>query len=140
MKQKFIDLLIENKIIPVQEPYWNSFEIYHNTPGCSKEVDDIRDYIRSQTKNVNGIYVYERDNKFIYIGKGKPISYRLFSHFRESYEQVSGDRTGKWHRFFKQYHGKLKVYWFELEDESVRLFVEETLQRKYQPEFLSFEK
>lgn len=123
----------------IEEPIWKCFDIEHSITSYS-DLKEVRTYINNQIQNANGLYVYkDLSDNVLYIGKGKPIKNRIYSHLIEVNKQVSGDRTGKWHRFFNKHHGKLKVYWIELEDESVRKFVEHVLTEVYRPKFLTFE-
>lgn len=139
MKERFIELIKEINIMPIDNHNWNCFEIEHKVTPCS-DLRKIKQYITSQTQSKNGLYAYEDQfGNLLYIGKGKPIKERLYSHYIETYKQVSGDRSGRWHKFFNKHQGILKVYWIELEDESVRKFVENVLTEIYKPEFLNFE-
>jgi excinuclease UvrABC nuclease subunit len=136
MKDKFFNFLLEEKIMPIEKPFWNCFEIEHRITPCD-DLATIRNFLREQTQSKNGLYAYkDHEGNLLYIGKGKPIKDRLYSHFIESYKQVPGDRSGKWHRFFYMHSGNLKVYWIELEDESIRKFVEHVLTDEYNPKFL----
>ncbi|MCD8509737.1 MAG: hypothetical protein LRY73_07590 [Bacillus sp. (in: Bacteria)] len=140
MKGRFVELIKEQGLMPINEHKWNCFEIEHERTPCVN-LQKVKQYITSHTENKNGLYAYkDQHNNLLYIGKGKPIKERIYSHFIETYKQVSGDRSGKWHRFFHKHHGRLKVYWIELEDESVRKFVEHVLTEEYQPVFLDHEK
>jgi excinuclease UvrABC nuclease subunit len=101
----------------------------------------VKEYIKSFTKSKNGIYIYkDSGDNILYIGKAKPLTDRIYHHFKETFVQQSGDRSGKWFRFFNYYQGILTVYWKEIEDEAVRVFIESILTDKYQPKFLAFEK
>lgn len=139
LKEEFIKLIKQHNILDIEEPHWNRFEIEQTT--VCRDLKKVRAYILKHTGKKNGLYAYKNVNgDLLYIGKGKPISDRLYSHFIENYKQVSGDRTGKWHRFFNTHHGILHIYWIELEDESIRKFVEHILTDELQPEFIAFEK
>lgn len=140
MKKYFVDLIKELKVMPIEEPSWQCFDIEHKISPCS-DLRPVRHYINNMVENKNGLYAYKDiHGNLLYIGKGKPLKDRIYSHYIESYKQVTGDRSGKWHRFFNKHHGNLKVFWIELEDESIRQFVENILTEQYQPEFLTFEK
>lgn len=140
MKEQFINLLKEAGTLPIGGPAWNSFDIVHSQTEC-QDLKHVREYITSYTKKSNGIYVYKNElDHVLYIGKGKPIKDRLYSHFIETYKQVSGDRSGKWHRFFNHHHGNMRVYWIELEDEGIRKFVEHLLTEEYKPNFITFKR
>jgi excinuclease UvrABC nuclease subunit len=140
MKERFIELMQEQKLMPINEHNWNYFEIDHQDTPCN-DLRKIKQYITNHTQNKNGLYAYkDQYDNLLYVGKGKPIKERLYSHYIETYKQVSGDRSGKWHRFFNKHHGTIKLYWIELEDEGVRKFVEHVLTDEYNPEFLIFEK
>ena len=65
-----------------------------------------------------------------------PISGRLVSHYRESFQEVPGDtKNKKWHRFFMEHQGEMTVYWKELEGEDNRRVVELMLDCVLQPAF-----
>lgn len=142
MSQKVEDYLEESKrsildlLLPVKMPTWNMFEVDHQQPATSVERKCMKDYIYNQTGNKNGLYVYKDQNEqILYIGKGKPLKVRLYSHYCESFEVVKGDPKGRWFNFFSNHQGKLKVYWIELEDENNRRFVEATLSGFLTPKF-----
>jgi len=127
-------------IMPIEEPIWNCFVLEHKVTVCN-DLKKVRQYINNHIPNTNGLYAYkDRFGKLLYLGKGSPIKNRVYSHYIETYKQVSGDKSGKWHRFFNKHHGNLTIYWIELEDESIRKFVEHILTEEYKPEFLTFEK
>ncbi|MDR7315336.1 hypothetical protein [Brevibacillus nitrificans] len=130
-KQSILDLLL-----PVKVPTWNMFEVDHQQPANMEDRTRIKDYFKNQTGNKNGLYVYKDQNEqILYIGKGKPLKVRLYSHYCESFELVKGDPKGRWFDFFSNHCGKLRVYWIELEDENNRRFVEATLSGVLNPKF-----
>jgi len=124
---------------------WKCFEIEHGKDNSNNKTT-VKDNIRRSIGSVSGIYLYAKDNRVLYIGKGKPISNRIYSHFRESFEMVSGDtKYNKWHQFFsnKNNIGMLKVYCLvldsnnEKESELDRQIIEKIITKVYQPEFES---
>ncbi len=54
---------------------------------------------------------------YIYIGKGRPISGRLKSHFKEANKKASKSRGEDWNEFFgkKKYRKELIIRWIELD-------------------------
>jgi excinuclease UvrABC nuclease subunit len=141
MRQKMLEFLSEHGILDIKEPSWNYFKITHAPP----ENESVRRNVRKTIKNItglkNGIYVYKDFNDIVlYIGKAKPLKNRLYDHYMESFRQSSGDRTGRWFRFFQMYQGEINVYWKEVEDETIRIFVESVLTEIHKPVFLDFEK
>jgi hypothetical protein len=133
--QKFLE---ENDFLPIEK--WNCFRIDHKKPKSETEKQNVREFIKSQTKNCNGLYIYaDETGNIIYVGKGKPITNRLLSHYRECYEGVPGDTKDKrWHRFFSSNQGNLMVYWIELEDEENRQLIEYLLSIVLNPTFKHF--
>ena len=124
---------------------WKCLEIEHGKNNSNNKTT-VRDSIKESIGDASGIYLYEKDNRVLYIGKGKSISNRIYSHFRESFEMVSGDtKYNKWHQFFsnKNNIGMLKVYCLVLESNNAkeseldRQIIEKILTKVYQPEFES---
>lgn len=136
-KMKVLKFLKEANCFPIEK--WDSFEIIHLAPKNNLERNDCYKYIKSKVQNKNGLYIYKKDDRIIYIGKGKPLYNRLKNHYQSSFEEVSGDTKDKiWHKFFKKYRGKLKVYWKEQEDERIRQIIEKMLDCCLNPEFNNF--
>ncbi|MBS4024006.1 MAG: hypothetical protein KGZ79_16575 [Dethiobacter sp.] len=136
MNNLYIDFLQRISCYPIDNN-WDTFMIEHKIPANQDEKAGVEQYIKSQTGRKNGLYIYKCENEFcLYIGKGKPISGRLVSHYRESFQEVPGDtKNKKWHRFFENHQGRLKVYWKELEGEDNRRVVELMLDCVLQPAF-----
>ncbi|MDP2981519.1 MAG: hypothetical protein Q8N67_05600 [Candidatus Omnitrophota bacterium] len=142
MRTKIKAFLRENKLSPVSKENWCFFEIVHKEPlrrdkiGTKKK---IREFIRAKVGDSKGVYIYKKGDKFLYVGKGKPLKNRLYSHYSESFEKVSGDtKDNKYHRFFKKHEGKLEVYWKDLPEEGVRRIVEEMFNYVLKPKFNGF--
>lgn len=135
-KDKIKQFLEENNFLPISD--WNSFEIIHRNvpPKDSQEIDKIKNIV----SNKNGLYVYKKDRKTLYIGKGQPLFKRIKDHYRLSYEELACDRSGKWHRFFSTNQGKIRIYWKEEKNEDVRQIIEKMLSYTLNPKFNSFEK
>ncbi|WEG11099.1 hypothetical protein PU629_13055 [Pullulanibacillus sp. KACC 23026] len=57
--------------------------------------------------------VYKNAKKeILYIGKGKPLKKRLYSHYLETFQPVPGDtKDQRWHQFFIKNQGELDVFW-----------------------------
>lgn len=74
--------------------------------------------------------------QILYVGKAKPLINRLYSHYKESFQEVPGDTKDKrWYRFFNLYQEEFEVYWCELEDEHCRQIVEKMLDVVLKPTF-----
>ncbi len=140
MKEIFNEFLSSLGFLPLNSENWNKFEIIHIKPNGIEERKRINDYISKSVKSASGIYIYQKlDGEILYIGKGKPLKYRLQSHYRESFEEVSGDTKDKlWHRFFSSYTGRLCVCWKEVNDEDGRIVMERMLTSLYTPIFETF--
>lgn len=139
MKDIIEKFLKDNELIPLL--HWQSFYLNHSAPSNNTERLEVRSFIKSKIgNNKSGLYLYEdlRGN-ILYIGIGKLVE-RIDSHFLESFKQVSGDRTGKWHRFFSSHQGRLKVYWLEIQEREEQLLLESILTYYYKPLFNTFEK
>jgi hypothetical protein len=115
--------LIKNKIFPIdsEDGKWKHFKIKHVIPQNEVEKNNVKKYIENNVANWNGLYVYKNAEKVIlYIGKGKPLKNRLYSHYHESFQTVSGDtKDQRWHKFFLKHQGELDVFWLELETEKI---------------------
>jgi hypothetical protein len=140
MLDEYIDFLQRISFYPI-ESTWNTFTIEHKLPLDQDEKGEVEAYIKSQSGRKNGLYIYKcKDDACLYIGKGKPISGRLVSHYRESFQEVPGDtKDKKWHRFFSKQQGNLHVYWKELEGEENRKIVESMLDYVLKPAFREWE-
>lgn len=128
-------------ILPLKK--WKFIEIEHVAPPSNKKQKQmykrLRDFSEIDNKPFNGLYLYERNDEIIYVGKGKPIYNRIKSHYRESFQEVSGDTKLKtWHKFFSKYSGFLKLYIIEIQEENDRKIIELMLQKIYDPTFESF--
>lgn len=125
MLDLYIDFLKKIRCYPI-ETTWNTFTIQHKEPFDQNEKADMEAYIKSKVGRKNGLYIYkDEDGNCLYIGKGKPISGRLISHYRESFQEVPGDtKSKKWHRFFKEHQGVMTIYWKEIEGEDNRRIIE----------------
>ena len=135
------------KILDYKKKPWNNFKIYHGLSVSEKKDFWRREIKETIGKEINGIYLYEKGGKVLYIGKGKPICNRVYKHFRESFEKVSGDtKYNRWHQFFsnKNNTGELTVYWIEINagneenSELDRQIIENIYTRKYNPAFEKF--
>lgn len=96
--------LIENEILPIDsgDGKWKHFKIKHVIPQNEAEKNNVKACIQNYVANHNGLYVYKNAEKeILYIGKGKPLKNRLYSHYLESFQPVPGDtKDQRWHRFF----------------------------------------
>lgn len=112
--------------------------ICHGKKPREKEREEKRRFIKEQVGETKGIYVYRKSGDVVYVGKGNPLRYRLFSHYRESFEEVPGDtKTKRWHKFFsqKKYSGEVDIFWKEVVDEDARKVIEKMLAYVLSPEF-----
>ena len=129
---------------------WDKLKITHGLSSSEKkDSENTKKDFRENAKNkigkvVNGVYLYEKEDRILYIGKGKPICNRVYKHFRESFERVSGDtKYNCWHQFFsnKNNTGELTVYWIEINagkeknSELDRQIIEKIYTRIYKPTF-----
>ena len=147
-KIDYSEFLNKLKILDYKKEPWNNFKIPHGL-SVSEKKDFWRRKIKETIgKEINGIYLYEKGGKVLYIGKGKPICNRVYKHFRESFEKVSGDtKYNRWHQFFsnKKNTGELTVYWIEINagneenSELDRQIIEKIYTKIYKPKFDEFE-
>lgn len=142
MRTKIKAFLRDNKLLPVSKENWCFFEIVYKESLRRDKIDTkkkIRKFIREKVGDLKGVYIYKKGGKFLYVGKGKPLKNRLYSHYRESFEKVSGDtKDNKYHRFFKKHEGKLEVYWKDFHDEEVRMIIETMFNYILEPKFKDF--
>jgi hypothetical protein len=131
-------LLRDAGLLPMS--LWNSFEFEHRRPTDSADGDALLTLLAEEVgRKRDGVYVYNREGHYLYVGKGRPIFSRLKSHLRESYEEVPGDtKDNRWHRFFSQHSGRVRVYWMEVEDEMDRRVIELVLTKLLSPTFECF--
>lgn len=136
---KLTTFLEEEKILPITQGVWESFNIDHSAPRDEQEKRDMYNFIKSQVDKRAGIYVYMKDGECIYIGKAKLLYDRMKSHYIESFSPVPGDtKDMRWHRFFSHHQGEVEVFWKEFESEQERQVVEILLTKILEPVFLSF--
>jgi hypothetical protein len=119
---------------------WHRLDIYHQAPSDPAEENAVQQMVYREVNDANGLYVYSTHaGQVLYVGKGKPLKNRLWSHYLESFQTVKGDtKDNRWHRFFSSHQGELIVHWIELEDESNRKLTEQMLTMQLTPAFLSF--
>ncbi len=136
---KLESLLEKENLLPVSEETWNSFQMMHCQPDSDESKKEQFKFIKGQVGKKAGIYIYIQDEKILYIGKAKELNNRIKSHYIESFSTVPGDTIdNRWHRFFSQNQGKVKVLWKEIETEDERKIIEFILTRILKPTFLSF--
>lgn len=111
---------------------WKSFELFH---GDSVNKQRTYETIKNKVKKNNGVYVYEKGGKCLYIGKGKPLFSRIKSHYVESWKKAPGNRTDIWYRFFSSHQGKVKIFWMKIKNKEIRDIVERMLTHLLKPEF-----
>jgi len=129
MKRAIKKFLQTNDFLPVDKNKWNYFKIEHKKKTI-KGRKKIWRYIKSEVKNFGGVYIYyayRNKGKPTYIGIGKRLKDRLYSHYRISFEEFSNDRTGEWHKFWSRNKGIYTVYWKRLKMEKDRKMIEQLL-------------
>jgi hypothetical protein len=128
--------LTENEILPI-EGNWNHFRINHAKPVDDPDKNEVKAYIENHVANRNGLYIYKNNKgEVLYIGKGKPLKNRLYSHYLESFQLVKGDTKNQlWHKFLFKHQGELDVFWIELETEKDRQIIEKMLDYLLKPLF-----
>lgn len=125
--------LRDNDYLPLSQ--WCLFEIKH---GNKKDKERVLQLIKNNVGRRSGLYLYQKDERILYIGKAKSLYDRLKSHYLESYRPVSGDRVDNgFHCFFssKRNCGRLSAYWIEITVEEERIILEAMLQYILKPEF-----
>jgi len=131
--------LVENEILPIdcKTGKWNHFKVNHLKPKDDISKNQVKTFIESNVANRNGLYIYKNEKgEILYIGKGKPLKNRLYSHYLESFQPVRGDtKDQRWHKFFLKHQGLLDVYWLELEGEKDRQIIEKMLDYLLKPLF-----
>ena len=132
-------LLIEKGFLPLSGKNWNIIEINHHKPETETERTETRKYIKESIGSINGIYVYEQDNKILYVGKGKPIYRRVRNRYKRCYYY---DKTTsiKQCAFWSLHRGIVKVYYKELEGEDDRKKIETSMQKILKPIYEVFKK
>ncbi len=138
-KKLVYSFLKTNNLFPF-ERNWNEFNITHPKKLTDNENIKVNNLIRDKVGNKSGVYLYCRktgsSEKLLYIGKAKPLSSRIYSHYRESFSFPDKVNKGEaWPTFFSKYTGRLKIYWIEIQDERVRRIIEEMLEYCFQSQF-----
>jgi len=134
MKNEFKLFLKKNGFLPIET--WSNFEIIHG-----KANEDFVKIIKNNVSDKDGVYIYIKERNILYVGKAKPLWGRIKSHFRESYEEVSGDTKLKtWHKFFsnKNNIGLVKILYKEVPEELERQIIEKMLDYVLCPTFNDF--
>lgn len=127
-------LLEDHKLLPVEA--WSHFDLEHQPPSGPAERQRVIDQLRSEVGQINGIYAYKQEERWLYVGKGAPLFGRLKSHYRESFEPVPGDtKDNQWHRFFSSHTGRLTIYWTQVDSETDRQVFELALREVLKPVF-----
>lgn len=142
MERKIKKFLKDNDFLPLSR--WNNFKIIHRhiTPKSQEKKNDFN-IIKNHVSKKNGLYIYEKNRKIIYVGKGKPLSNRIKNHYISAYQEVLGDTKDKiWHNFFSSEEnlGELRIYWRELQKEKDRQIIEKILHYILNPTFNLFYK
>lgn len=140
MKEKIKRFLKDNSFLPLTK--WGNFEVIHKgVPQKNQGKKDDLNSIKSHISGENGLYIYEKNKKIIYVGKGKPLFNRIKSHYLLAHQKLSGDtKDNLWHKFWysKRNLGRLKIYWKEQKEERIREIIEKMLHYTLNPTFDSF--
>ncbi|WP_042458988.1 GIY-YIG nuclease family protein [Neobacillus dielmonensis] len=119
---------------------WKSFKLVHEVPKTINDRETVKSFLKNEVGLKSGLYVYKNSQQeILYIGKAKLLLNRLYSHYRESYEPVPGDKKGRWHQFFSSNQGELEIFWTELSTESDRGIIEKMLEALLEPTFIQFD-
>jgi len=133
--------LILNKIglMPISNKGWQTLQISH-LKADKQGKKYTREFIKKKLGNVSGVYLYRnKAGRILYVGKGNPIKYRLYMHFRASFERVPGDtKNQRWHKFWSRHKGILKVYWTKLQKKQEQKLIEQMLEYVLLPKFITF--
>ena len=132
---KIIDALAEFK---PQLDILNAWEKFELDFSCS-DIDKNRKLIKSFFIDKIGFYAIFDINKCLYIGIGRPIWTRIYSH----YKAANGfEKEQRWSDFFQSYRKNLCVYYQEFTvstttrlDDKIRMLVESVLETAYEPAF-----
>lgn len=139
IRRALAKLLEQHKILPHTD--WENFEVHHANQESRGDKKIAYEAIRKNVKGKHGVYVYEKDRRILYVGRGSDIERRLKRHYRESFHDSRNGRThfSKTHcAFFSKHTGRLKVYWKECGDEESRRAYEGMLIFALQPTFELF--
>ncbi len=133
--------LEEEKIIPINFENWNSFKLNHCLPENFQMKKAQYSYIKEQVGDKSGIYVYKKDDEYLYIGKAKPLFKRIKDHYIESFKPIpegTEPKNSRWDRFFSEHSGEIEIYWKEFETEEERQLIEIILTKLLNPKFINF--
>jgi hypothetical protein len=147
--EKFIEqMLVKHSVLPLKAH--RMFIVPHGDQSDPKRVQKS---IKEEVGASNGVYIYfqkrGRQERCLYVGKGKPISTRIKYHYWESIFEPRGDvlgiagdaKKGLWPAFFRdEYPGPVQVYWIEISDELDRQIIELALHKYLNPEFITYKK
>lgn len=139
MRKEFRKFLEENSFLPLCN--WECFDLLHVKPLSLKDKRQTFSKIRSNVGRKNGLYVYEKDDKILYVGQGRLFD-RIKSHYEEScgISRDTNPKSKAWYDFFSSHQGRVKIYWKELEGEQIRTIIEQMLDYVLNPKFDSFKK
>lgn len=114
---------------------WEKIELDFS---CS-DIDKNRKIIKSFFNDKIGFYAIFDMNECLYIGIGRPIWKRIYSH----YKAANGfEKQQRWSDFFQSYRKSLSVYYQEFKvsattrlDDKIRMLLESILEAKFEPAF-----
>jgi hypothetical protein len=127
----FEDLLKKESLLPIGGGDWRKFPIFHpDAKPSNAQIAETRKFLHKELPDLtNGIYLYkDASDKVLYIGKAKPLYSRIYSHYRESFITVPGERKGVWDEFFANHSGQLTVFWMKINSERERHILEQMLE------------
>lgn len=133
-KNKYIKMesklfLKKIKFLPLSK--WHNFKLNHK-----KANERAKNTIRKEVGDKNGLYIYKKCVRILYIGKAKSLSGRLTSHYYESYKGVGNDIKGRdWYKFFSSNKGVIEIFWKEVKNEYERQALEKILEYVLESEF-----
>jgi len=81
LKESYLDLLIKEEYLPLNEKKWNKVKIDHTVESipAKKGFSKLKRFISSQTKGKFGVYIYTNSRKdALYIGQGNTVGRNEF--------------------------------------------------------------
>lgn len=105
---------------------------------CS-DTKQYLEIIKSAFTDKIGFYAIFDSNKCLYIGIGRPIWKRIYSH----YKAANGfEKQIRWSEFFQSHRKNLHIYYQEFTasnttrlDDKIRMLIESILEQEYRPTF-----
>jgi hypothetical protein len=140
--EDFEHLLADKELLHIQEPIWKKITIHHGKGCLDAYKVPAYNQLRCAFQDLHhkaGVYAYWVPEKslWLYIGIAMDLQERLYQHLLESCEEVPYGHP-RYKEIFKQYSGKLELFYIELGERTVsgnylRSIVEKVLEIHYQP-------